>query len=166
MNRAYRGCMRPRVVVRSGVLLLVTVAGCSSSRSDRPQPALLSSPTTVAPAATPTCPASADFPQQEMPGVGEGDVTLWALMFSPRAVADQEIKIAWRMTGSGDLTMTAIGPGSRAATPAWGPESHTGSSFDQPGDEWGTGWVFTEPGCWTIIATRTEGTARFTLRVA
>jgi hypothetical protein len=100
-----------------------------------------------------------------MQGVGRG-VTLYGLFFSPEAVVDQEIKVAWRMTGQGDLSMVATGPGGRTVHPAWGPEQHTGSDYDRPGAEWGTGWNFPVAGCWTIDATRTVGSASIVLRVA
>jgi hypothetical protein len=102
----------------------------------------------------------------ERQGAGEDGATLWALFFAPKAVAGQEIKIVWRMTGGGDLSMTAAGPGGASAKPVWGPEAHGGSSFQRPGDEWGTGWTFPEAGCWTISATRDPGAARLAIRVA
>jgi hypothetical protein len=91
---------------------------------------------------------------------------LWALFFAPKAIAGQEIKVAWRMTGTGDFTMTATGPDGTKVNPSWGPEPHSGSTFQRPGDEWGTGWVFPSPGCWTLDARRTSGTAQMILRVA
>ena len=32
---------------------------------------------------------------------------------------------------------------------------HSGSTYDRPGDEWGTGFLFDEPGCWHIHLQRT-----------
>ena len=139
----------------AALVLLALLAGCTSA----PDPA----PSAVPP---PTCPATADLgPGAERQGVGDG-ATLWALFFGPRVVAGQEIKIVWRMTGTGDVTMTAEGPGGRVLKPSWGPEAHGGSNYTRPGDEWGTGWVFPQPGCWTINATRTSGQAHLAIRVA
>ena len=102
------------------------------------------------------------FPERQ--GVGDG-ATLWALFFSDAVIAGQEIKVVWRMTGRGGLSISATGPGGKVVMPEWGPESHTGSSWNRPGDEWGTGWVFPVAGCWTINATRTTATGYLVVRV-
>jgi hypothetical protein len=155
---------------RAGAILVscLLLAGCTA---DRPR-AARSTPATASPAAAnpgATCPASAELGTggglPERQGVGQG-ATLWALFFAPKAVAGQEIKIAWRMTGTGDLAIAAAGPHGAAAKPSWGPEVHEGSSFQRPGDEWGTGWVFPSAGCWTVNATRTQGQAQLVIRVA
>jgi hypothetical protein len=165
-------------------MLLALVAGCTSAPTSGPGPTLgsagalppssavlspssaLSSAALSSAAAALACPAGADLPADaELQGNGEG-VTLWALFFGPRVIANQEMKIVWRMTGSGALTMTAEGPGGRLVKPAWGPEEHGGSNYNRPGDEWGTGWVFPQAGCWTITATRGSDRARLALRVA
>jgi hypothetical protein len=97
--------------------------------------------------------------------VGQGGVSLWALFFADLK-RGQEIKIVWRMTGAGDLSMRATGPGGAMTTPVWGPESHGGSTWRKPGDEWGTGWVFPAAGCWVVHATRSQsGTADLALRI-
>lgn len=75
-------------------------------------------------------------------------------------------KIVWRISGTGDPVMTVQGPA--AATDAaleWGPEFHTGSNYDRPGDEYGTGVVFDAPGCWTVTFTRADGSAGVQLQV-
>lgn len=82
----------------------------------------------------------------------------------PARVGDQE-KIVWRMTGSGTLTLAAIAPDGGRHRPAWGPSAHAGSNWTKPGDEWGAGYVFTEPGCWDLRAARGTATADVWLRV-
>jgi hypothetical protein len=79
--------------------------------------------------------------------------SVWALLMlahpgRPRA-GDQE-KIVWRITGGGDLVATAIGPEGQHRPPVWGPEAHLGSNWAKPGKEWGTGFVFSTPGCWDL----------------
>jgi hypothetical protein len=76
------------------------------------------------------------------------------------------VKVAWRMSGSGPLAMAATGPGGRTVRPAWGPEPHSSSNWTRPGDEWGTGWVFPVPGCWTITLTRTQGRGHLSVPVS
>jgi hypothetical protein len=102
------------------------------------------------------------FPERQ--GVGAG-ATLWALFFSDEVVAGQEVKVVWRMTGTGSLSINATGPDSTVIQPEWGPEPHGGSTWNRPGEEWGTGWVFPSAGCWTINATRTNGSGYLVVRV-
>ena len=71
----------------------------------------------------------------------------------PARVGDQE-KIVWRMTGTGLLILEAIGPDGKHHGLAWGPDAHLSSDWDQPGSEWGAGYVFTVPGCWDLRAIR------------
>jgi hypothetical protein len=106
-------------------------------------------------------------PLPERQGAGDG-ATLWALFFptEPLLTAGKEIKVVWRMTGKGDFAISATGPGGAVVKPVWGPEPHGGSSWDRPGDEWGTGWVFPAAGCWTVSANRTSGSGHLVLRVA
>lgn len=105
------------------------------------------------------------LPQVE--GTAHG-VTLWGLLMFPHPlparVGDQE-KIVWRMTGTGPLKLTAIGPDGGHHQLAWGPDAHQGSDWDKPGGEWGSGYVFTAPGCWDLRATRGHATADVWIRV-
>jgi hypothetical protein len=61
-----------------------------------------------------------------------------------------DIKVAWRMTGKGDLNVQLIDPDGRPKTLSWGPEAHGTSTYHRPGDEWGTGFELDQPGCWEI----------------
>ena len=182
--------MRAKNASLSRWLTLVSVlvlTACSASPdtasppAEHASPASTSSTPAIASATTPTttptvaathgpCPRSArlggdsssGFPEQQGVGV---DATLWALFFGDEVVAGQEIKVVWRMTGRGDLSISATGPDAKVIQPKWGPESHGSSNWDRPGDEWGTGWVFPSAGCWTINATRTNGSGYLVLRV-
>lgn len=115
--------------------------------------------------ASPVTPWQSFLPQVE--GTGHG-ATLWGLLMFPHAlparVGDQE-KIVWRMTGTGMLTLQAIGPDGRHHQLAWGPDAHLSSNWDKPGDEWGAGYVFTAPGCWDLRAIRGHATADVWIRV-
>lgn len=149
--------------------VLLAVAGCTGAPrhgADAPPAPAPVTPTPSTAGGSAACPATAQVSGlEERQGVGDG-VTLWALLFptDPTVTAGREIKIAWRMTGDGTPTMRAVGPGGRVVRPVWGPEGHGGSTWTRPGDEWGTGWVFPAPGCWTVEARRSSGSARLTLR--
>lgn len=92
---------------------------------------------------------------------------LWGLVLVPKFPirVDQDVKIVWRMTGQGDLLLTVTAPDGTAAPLAWGPEPHTGSNYDRPGEEWGAGYRFTRPGCWTLHAARADTAADVWLTV-
>jgi hypothetical protein len=120
---------------------------------------------------TSTCPATAQLDGSaalpERQGAGDG-ATLWALFFptQPVLTAGHGIKLVWRMTGSGDFSISATGPDGTIVKPVWGPEQHSDSTWHRPGEEWGTFWVFPTAGCWTVHATRTSGSGYLVLRVS
>lgn len=83
------------------------------------------------------------------------DGTVWALLFFGAAHAEEELKIVWRVTGTDEeLVVEARHEDGTLVSPIWGPEAHESSSWNRPGGEWGTGFNFPKPGCWTLTATR------------
>ena len=89
-----------------------------------------------------------------------------ALVFGPLPpTVGSELKIVWRVTGSGQLTVIARRPDGTEAPLIFGPEPHAGSTFDRPGQEWGTGFRFDMPGCWTIEVRRGAVNARVPIEV-
>ncbi len=100
-------------------------------------------------------------------GLGDG-VQAFAMIEAssiPPHVGDQ-IKVVWRLTGSGTPTFSTDGPDSRKASLLFGPQSHEGSNWNEPGDEWGTGFEFPSPGCWQIAVARGSGSAKIWLAIA
>jgi hypothetical protein len=94
-----------------------------------------------------------EFP--EIQGTMSSDGEMWALLFFDKAHAKEDLKIVWRITGSGQqFTVLARNEDGTVVSPTWGPEDHGGSSWERPGYEWGTGFNFPKPGCWTLTATR------------
>jgi hypothetical protein len=98
--------------------------------------------------------------------------SLWMLVFgppppSPPLTAGQDIKIVWRMTGTGDFTVRAADTDGIESKLIFGPTSHGSSSWDgvHPGAEVGTGFNFPHAGCWNIHVTRanTSGDAWLTV---
>jgi hypothetical protein len=83
--------------------------------------------------------------------------SFWALFFSPvPPSAGKEIKVVWRMTGSGAFTFRISDAGGKTVPLAWGPQGHHGSNWNHPGDEVGTGFNFPHRGCWDIHVARLE----------
>jgi hypothetical protein len=154
-----------------GVLGALAMAGCTAAPGGSPVASGTGTASTTG-ALSATCSATADIrpssrglPERQGTGVG---ATLWALFFlsGPQLIAGTEVKVVWRMTGSGKLSITAIGPNGTTIKPVWGPEGHLGSNWNRPGSEWGTGWVFPTDGCWTFNAKRSEGSGQLVVRVA
>lgn len=73
-------------------------------------------------------------------------------------------RIAWRLPGSGDLSLTAVAPDGSRHAPA-DLRHHAGSNWNRPGDEWGSVFVFTQPGCWHFHAERMDNSGDLWLLV-
>ena len=122
-----------------------------------------------APGCTPPSPANSTT-REARGGATTGD--LWALFGSlaePRlavlsGVVGKNTKIVWRMRGAGDLTLTKVAPDG-ARTPPNEFQAHAGSNWNRPGDEWGSIFVFTQPGCWQIHGERTDNSGDLWLLV-
>ena len=126
---------------------------------------------------TPTSIASANCQTAIVPQNGDsfpemqGQATraeLWALLFPLHELpiyVDEEIKIVWRMTDKGPFKLVALLPDGTRVEPIWGPEEHGGSSWQRPGDEWGTGFRFPRAGCWRLIASRDNSVGEIRLLV-
>jgi len=95
-----------------------------------------------------------DFP--EIQGSMKSDGELWALLFFETAHANEDEKIVWRITGEGDeFHSQAQNENGTIIKPIW-IEYHGGSNWQRPGQEWGTGFNFSEPSCWKITVARGE----------
>jgi hypothetical protein len=122
-------------------------------------------PTASTPLATePVCQPSLiqksenSFPEIQATMKSDGEV--WALLFFDEPHAKQDLKIVWRITGGGkEVIVQAQNEDGTISQPIWGPEFHVDSNWERPGTEWGTGFNFPEPGCWTLTVTlgKTEG---------
>lgn len=93
---------------------------------------------------------------------------LWALVFDPTPFyAGRQVKIAWHMTGTGPLSLSAMNLDTgQVVRPFNGPDVHSSSSWHRPGPEWGSTWVFPSQGCWRITATRSTATGSITASVS
>ena len=147
------------------LLLMLCLSACSSGNTSsasatptaRATPHQVSLPSFTPPTkCQPPSPISTKL--SEVRGTTQ-NAELWALLFPTSDLpikARQEIKIVWRMTGSGDIHLKAYNPGGKSVSPVWGPEEHGGSNWNRPGAEWGTGFNFPTPGCWNVHVERTN----------
>jgi hypothetical protein len=78
---------------------------------------------------------------------------------------NEQVKIVWRLTGAGALRLSSIDPNGRTHSVQWGPDLHLSSTYTRPGDEWGAGYLFTQPGCWTLRVTRGAASANVWLEI-
>jgi len=147
------------------VVALVAATVLVACTPDPPAPAAPpTSPPTTTVQTGPTaavCPATPSFGpngNDGAPGSGTG-MTVYVMLFPTTRVLrhGDELKIAWRITGTGSPVFSASSQGAATITPSWGPEAHGGSNWNAPGDEYGTGWVFPSAGCWTIQVRRDAG---------
>ena len=149
------------------LLFALFLAACSSGTSTPAsstvqKPTQTPSPTVTRPAALGQKDCQPASPIDDLSSIPEvhGTATnaqLWALLMSTTGVppqAESLVKIVWRMTGSGDFHIVALGPDNMKVQPSQGPTLHTGSSWDRPGDEWGSVFTFPVAGCWDLHATR------------
>jgi hypothetical protein len=133
------------------ILLCAVTAGCTSSSPSRDS--------SVHAGATCSTPSTfgTDGKANEVHGTSVNG-QLWGLALGPGHVpprSGDELKIVWRMTGAGPLRVTLIAPDGERRPLVFGPEAHSVSNYHRPGDEWGTGFRFSSPGCRHIKLTRT-----------
>jgi hypothetical protein len=147
---------RPLVVI----LCLLGAACSSSSRTTQKTSVTTAAPSTEHVAVTAPCSTPSHFGTDEAANEIHGTSAngeLWGLAFGhvpPRV--GEELKIVWRMTGTGPLHVVFTAPDGSRQPLVFGPEAHPGSTYRRPGDEWGTGFRFTVGGCWHIHLSRMD----------
>ncbi len=145
------------------LLVLLVLSACAGGSSSVAHAQTAPPTVTPLPLGAPNCqppspitPSGLGFP--EVRGtITSGTGELWALPMDGAGTsvhAQEDVKIVWRMTGSGDFQIVAQGPDGARAPLLFGPDRHTSSNWQRPGDEWGTGFHFPVAGCWDLHATR------------
>ncbi len=136
------------------IITTVLLEACGSMPNGPGATLAQPTPTATHPACQPSVaqPSKNGFP--EVQGTMKSPGELWALLFFDKAQANHEAKIVWRITGTGkQFDIFARHEDGTVIHPIWGPEYHGGSNWERPGDEWGTGFNFPKPGCWTLTVT-------------
>ncbi|GAB3118584.1 hypothetical protein [Glaciibacter psychrotolerans] len=89
----------------------------------------------------------------EVQGTANPGNTLYGLIMgdTPLRASNTTTKFVWRITGTGDVTVSVKRPDGSAGQLVWGPESHDDSTYLRPGDEWGTGVILNVAGCWEFV---------------
>ena len=120
----------------------------------------------------PGCKPAAAFHHFAERGVSEVGIdtsrgSFWALFFTAvPPCAGREIKIVWRMTGSGTFTFRALDAHGMLIDPLGTPQPHDASTWSHPGSEIGTGFSFPHSGCWRIHVERSDVAGDLWLHVA
>jgi hypothetical protein len=122
-------------------------------------------PTATQPGCQPsqTQPTEGGFPEVRVTMKSPGE--MWALLFFDKAQSMIDEKIVWRISGIGQPDFQAQNEDGTVVRPIWGPDYHESSTWDRPGEEWGTGFNFPKPGCWTITVTLGTTTGEIRLKV-
>lgn len=117
---------------------------------------------------SPACkPGAAFHGQLPEAGFDSSRGSFWALFFnSVPPQAGKDLKVVWRMTGSGDIVFRVSDADGKTIPLVWGPEGHGSSSWDHPGNEVGTGFNFPHAGCWDIHVAKPNVDADLWLDVA
>jgi hypothetical protein len=158
------------VLTRTVVVFALCVlgVGCSSSAPHRSAGPTVTTVTTIErPAACAVTRFGVDGAPNEL-HVGSTHGQLWGLALGPGHVPPRtgdELKIVWRMTGTGPLRVVLRAPDGRSQPLVFGPEAHATSSYHRAGDEWGTGFRFRTAGCWNIHLARADTAADVWLQV-
>lgn len=102
-------------------------------------------------------------------GLDTSKGSFWALVFGPvPPPAGKDVKIVWRMTGTGDFALRATDVGGNVIPTLGEPQPHglNGSNWNHPGYEVGTGFNFPHSGCWDIHVARSDVEGDLWLEVA
>ncbi|WP_375407186.1 hypothetical protein [uncultured Amnibacterium sp.] len=159
ISRGSRG-RRGQLILVAATIVLFALTGCSvlaEPPNSGPSPAQ-SDPTFGMLGQAGCKPASPADGDEIMATPNEAGASAYAQFqgASPRSLrADRStVKEVLRVTGSGDLTLELTGPDGKGRHLDWGPEPHTTSNYNRPGDEWGIGTSFDRSGCWSLSAIR------------
>jgi hypothetical protein len=142
------------------IFISISVAACMPKPNRADPIPTESTPAITEPGCQPSLIQESQNSFPEIQGTMNSKGEIWALLFFGEAHAKEDLKIVWRITGGGqEVIIQAQNEDGTIIQPIWGPEFHESSNWERPGTEWGTGFNFTEPGCWTITITlgATEG---------
>ena len=76
---------------------------------------------------------------------------VWALV-TPLIPGSASSKVVWKVrSGSSLPKLKVFDPAGRVVPLSFGPDLHGASTWTRLGDEYGSGWERTGPGCWTVV---------------
>jgi hypothetical protein len=158
--------MKPMIARAVCMAVAVATIACSSPSTTADQASGSPSPSVagyIASLGSAGCKPAAAFHgwqgQGGFPEVGldSSRGSFWALVFTPvPPPTGTDVKVVWRMTGSGPFTFSILDATGKAASLDWGPTGHGSSDWNHPGDEVGTGFTFPHAGCWNIHVARSD----------
>ena len=161
------------------LLLITLLTACSTSSptssppaAQKPTPVLLPAITGPTAPGLKNCQPASPIDNSSVGPEVQGTATnaeLWGLIMLTSGIpplANTEVKIVWRMTGSGGFDIVASGPHGMKVPPSQGPTGHLGSNWNRPGNEWGTVFTFPVAGCWDLHATSANAFGDVWLKIA
>lgn len=100
-------------------------------------------------------------------GTTSDHITAWGLLWArPPFEVGTEVKMVFRVTGTGEFALSAVHQDGESLEPSWpatGPAQRASneSNYGRPGDEWGVAYIFPTGGCWNIHIDRGADSADF-----
>src|ERR1700730_13450156 len=141
-----------------GVSCIATLSACATTSiaQSKPSPATATQPSPSG-WSEPAC-SSSNVAGGEVRGTASTGVEIWGLILGPLPLrVGTDTKVVIRMTGGGEPVIYSDGPSGLQVAPDQGPRVHAGSSWNRPGDEWGTFFTWPSAGCWNIRVLRSPG---------
>lgn len=166
--------MATSVVAAASLILSACTTTSEPLRPPSTAPTTSNEPPPFGPVGAPGCTPASPHALNEFQGTPADDATIAYGVFqggSPDTLYTSflnggSVKFVFRMTGSGDLKALLRSPAGAVRNLTWGPEAHTSSSYDRPGDEWGMGFSVNSPGCWELEFRRSgQGAASFWFQI-
>jgi len=147
----------------TAVIVSLLLSGCAGSHDATRKPAVTNTTASIPPVAR--CDVADTTTVRRLPS-SSGSVWVWIEIASrPTPHVGSLIKVVWRITGAGVPRASLIDPRGRASRLTFGPELHPSSTFRHPGEEYGTGFKPTTPGCWRLTMRRGHVSGSVSFRV-
>jgi len=157
------------VATRATLLVLALVLSWACDSASTVAPRTPSPSAYLGSLGTPRCTPPATFHGIQETGLDTTKGSFWALVFGQvPPPAGKDIKIVWRMTGTGDFALHATDANGNVIPTLGTPQPHglNGSNWNHPGHELGTGFNFPHSGCWNIHVARSDVEGDLWLEVA
>jgi len=142
------------VTVRPGSSCAIDIEGAAVDAPER------NMNLTLQPIGGPGCEPASPYdenPLAEVLATSNGETVVWGLLWQrPSLSVNRQIKMVFRLTGTGGFDVVARHEDGTEIVPNWGPNDHgtDSSSYGRPGNEWGMAFTFPLEGCWKIHFTR------------
>jgi hypothetical protein len=131
--------------------ILIAIAALATACSSSSHSATRYSASTTTVRTERACDTTRTLPYARSVSSSAGSVWVWVESVTRGGFrAGSLVKVVWRITGRDTPTLELQQPDGRPGTLSFGPERHESSTFQHPGDEYGSGFIPTTRGCWRM----------------